>query len=465
MKITLSVFFAIACITAKAQTFPVDTLFKNGKLEDQINIVFLSDGYQSTETSKYITDVNTMLAVMFNQAPFKNYKSYFNAFAIKVPSTESGAIHPQNTTDSDCPGVPKVPVVNNYFGSTFDYAGIHRLLAVTKLGLAATTLATNFPQYDLAFVMVNSPYYGGSGGGFASSSTHPSSAEVSIHEIGHSFGFLADEYWAGPSYAVEKPNLTMQSDPLLVKWKNWIGIGGVGVYAHAESPTWFRPHQACKMRALGNPFCNVCTEAIVERIHSLTKPLLLYEPKASTIELAKDAIPFSLSLLKPTPNTLSIQWKKDNVVVAKNVESLLMKVSDFINKETIIKATVMDTTSLSKSSTHITTHVYSVEWTVKKTDPVTGIEIASKQKEYEIEIFPNPIEQQLNFAYTLPTSANTIVSLVDMNGRYVKTLVNKRQESGRHAYQFPSDVLPVPGLYFITFSFDDLKLTERIIKK
>jgi hypothetical protein len=85
----------LICSTLQAQTFEVDTVLKNGPISDRINFVFLGDGYTAGEQEKFITDVNDILNEMFSQAPFKQYKSYFNAFAVKVISAESGAKSPK----------------------------------------------------------------------------------------------------------------------------------------------------------------------------------------------------------------------------------------------------------------------------------------------------------------------------------------------------------------------------------
>jgi len=123
MRIIFIVMLLLFVGRTEAQIFPVDTLFKNGDIANRINLVFLSDGYQANEMGKYITDVNALLNNMFNQVPFKHYKNYFNAFAIKVPSNQSGAKHPRTSPDNDCAPVPQL-AVDNYFGSTFDYANI-----------------------------------------------------------------------------------------------------------------------------------------------------------------------------------------------------------------------------------------------------------------------------------------------------------------------------------------------------
>lgn len=448
----------------EAQIFPVDTLFKNGHIANRVNLVFLSDGYQANEMNKYITDVNGLLTNLFNQVPFKHYKNYFNAFAIKVPSNQSGAKHPRTSPDSDCAPVPAL-TVDNYFGSTFDYSNIHRLLVTTKMGTVISVLSANFPSYDQVFIVVNSPHYGGSGGDFASSSTHAQSANVSIHEIGHSFARLGDEYWAGPSYASEKPNLTQQSNPTLVKWKAWVGTSGVGVYPHAESPTWYRPHQNCKMRVLNAPFCSVCNETFVEKIHSLVNPIDSYSPNQLNIQFAEEPLEFSISPIEPQPNTLLVTWKKDGTALSSNQNSIVVPVTSFTETETKISATVTDNTSLSLSATHGTTHVYVVEWTITKEDPVTGVNVRSELLDYEIKLFPNPVPRDLNFSYALPRSAKVSVSLQDLAGRKIKSLVSGRQEAGEHSYTMDiSGTIKNSGVYILEFRFDDLVAFKRFVK-
>lgn len=455
--------------TLSAQLFPVDTLFKNGKLQERINLVFLSDGYTADEMNKYITDVNGLLDNLFNQVPFKHYKNYFNAFAVKVPSNEPGARHPQTSPDSDCLPVPQRTVVDNYFGSQFDYANIHRLLVPTKGGAISSVLASSFPLYDQVFVLVNSPYYGGSGGPNATSSTHTSAHEVSIHEIGHSFAGLADEYWAGAAYAVERANLTQQGNPSLVKWANWVGTLGVGVYPHAEAPTWYRPHQNCKMRFLNVPFCSVCNETFVERIHTLVNPLASYTPKALAMELGDEPIILSLSLIKPEPNTLSITWKRNETTFDTNNESVTLLPNSFTTNTTKIKAIITDNTSLSRSASHSVNHVYVVEWTIttddpSTEDPVTSVEIISAKSEYRVQVYPNPTNLDFNFSYLLPKPCKVNVTVFDLSGRKVKALINQRLEAGEHIYQYKAnDVFKSAGEFIVTFSFDDLIISRKVI--
>ncbi|MCE7863567.1 MAG: T9SS C-terminal target domain-containing protein [Bacteroidetes bacterium CHB5] len=447
-----------------AQVFPVDTLMKNGPIESRINLVFLSDGYQAHEIETYLADANGLLTNMFNQVPFKHYKNYFNAFAVKVPSVASGASHPRTSPDNDCASVPAL-TVDNYFGSSFDRYNIHRLLSPSKLPTVVSVLASSFPLYDQAFIVVNSPYYGGSGGDFATSSTHVSAHHVSIHEIGHSFARLADEYWAGQSYAAEKPNLTQQSNASLVKWANWVGTNNVGVYPHAESPSWYRPHQNCKMRLLNAPFCNVCNETFVERIHALVNPVESYTPVLLTHDLGEEAIEFSLSLISPEPNTLSVSWKNNNVSFASNVESVVLQPSAFTAALTKITATVTDNTTLSRSNTHTTSHVYVIEWTITKNDPVTGVNVKSEMHEYQVTVYPNPVADDFNFSYVLPQPARVNITVFDMQGKRVKSLVSQYQNNGEHAFRFKAaDVFGSSGEYILKFSFDDMIISRKVVR-
>ena len=152
--------------------------------------------------------------------------NYFNVFTIEVPSVESGTNHPGTSPDPDCQQVP-ISTANNYFGSSFDISAIHRLVCIEHEDSAANVLATNFPEYDIVLVIVNSPYYGGSGGYYTVTTTDENTGEVSLHEIGHSFGNLADEYWSG--YPWEAPNETKNSDPLTIRWKNWLYDNGIEI--------------------------------------------------------------------------------------------------------------------------------------------------------------------------------------------------------------------------------------------
>ena len=328
MKIFATALFlfliTIQILFAQQFDFEADTLQYSGVTANRINLAILGDGYQEHELDKFINDSRVFLDKFFATSPIKEYRNYFNVIAVKVISEESGASHPGTAGDEFSLANHPVVSVDNFFGSTFDYAGIHRLLVATNSFHISSVLAANFPEYDQAIILVNSPFYGGAGGRFATASTDGSSANVAIHEIGHSFARLSDEYWAGNQYAGESPNMTRITDPERVKWHNWMNTDDVGIYQHCcggNSGAWYKPHQRCKMQFVAAEFCPVCVETFVEKFHSLVSPLDGYQP----VELAvtENAFPrsFALDLLHPEPRSLAIEWNLNGVVIASDVDS------------------------------------------------------------------------------------------------------------------------------------------------
>jgi len=455
---SLALILSVISFSLNAQTFQVDTLLKNGPLQERINLVFMGDGYTASEQAKYITDVTEIIQTLFATPPFSHYKDYFNVFAIKVISLESGANHPKTSPDADCTFAEAV--VNNYFGSTFDYANIHRLLYPNFPGLVATVLANNFPLYDQGFVVVNTPFYGGAGGAFATCSDHPNGREVAMHEIGHSFAGLADEYWAGPQYATEKPNMTAQSDALLIKWKNWLGTDNVGIYGHTGNAGWKKPHMNCKMGVLNQPLCPVCTETFVEKFHQHVKSLRSYSPPAGTMPLPTEALTFSLELIKPEPNTIQITWRKNNVIIASNVETLTLQPSEVLTPATL-QVTVSDNTELQRSESHQVSHVYTVQWQLGTPEVITGIE--PTEKHFKISAYPNPVIDRLNYSFTLEKPEKVKVDLLDTQGKEVRSLLNAQLSAGEHEYSVHLEHSLPEGEYILQYTLGGVVVTRKLV--
>ncbi|MBO2009680.1 M64 family metallopeptidase [Hymenobacter negativus] len=457
----------LLALPGRAQVFPVDTLIKNGPLNNRINLVFVGDGYQANQMSTYLADVNRAVSAIFQQPPFSQYQQYFNVFAIRVPSTQSGTKHPR--TASDCTTVPNFGIANptTYFNTTFDSGNIHRLIVTSGQSALGSVLAASFPQYTKAIVMVNSPEYGGSGGSIITMTANTSAPEVMIHEMGHTFGALADEYWAGQQYAAEKPNMTQPAVVTPLRWQSWVGLNGVGNYPFAatENPAWSRPHQNCKMRFLGVPFCSVCIETLIERTHAAARGLQGYTPTNTTISNPTQDITFRLDLLQPNPNTLKVTWKRDGVVFNRNTAVVRVGTTLLTGGPHIIRAEVVDTTALSKNVSHNTAHRYVVEWNVQNT--VTGTRLDASTAEYKIETYPNPVTDVLNLSYTLSRATDVRLVVLDAAGRRVKTLTKARQAAGTYDYQLHTEELGLrqAGVYTLLVEIDGLPTTRQLVKQ
>lgn len=448
-------------LPAAAQTFPVDTLVKTGPLARRINLVFVPDGYQASEMPLFRSRVTQVLNSLFAQTPFLEYRSYFNAFAIEVPSTQSGSTHPR--TAPDC-GTVQPFAASTYFNSTFDFGGIHRLLVPQGSAALGAVLTRNFPSYDQVFVLVNSPDYGGSGGQFATASANASATEIMVHEIGHSFGGLADEYWAGPQYARETINMTQTTAPTTVRWAPWMGTGGIGIFPHTTDPSWKKPHLNCKMQFLGAPFCAVCREAFVEKFHALVRPLQAYAPTGLAINGPTQDLAFALTLLPPAPNTVRVTWTRNGTVFARNTATATVPLAQLPVGTHTVRAVVTDTTALTRRASHATLHSYTVDWTITRT--ATGVNMASSTAEYEVETYPNPVGDVLNLSYTLPRPAPVVLTVTDAAGRPVKTIRYARQLPGRYQYQLRPEELGVraAGVYTLRLNVDGIVTSRQLVK-
>ena len=448
-----------------AQVFEVDTIYKSGEDERRINLVILSDGYQESELPQFIIDATNFSDELFSQRPFLEYKDYFNIYAIKVPSNESGADHPGNGTDVTEPAHPVIDV-DNYFGSSFDVASIHRLLVPLNGGAINSVLANNFPLYDQVLILVNTPYYGGSGGQYATTSLDAAANEIAIHELGHSFSNLSDEYWAGDQFAGENLNMTQETDPSLVKWINWMGEEGIGIYQHCcggNSAQWYRPHENCKMRALGNPFCVVCVENTIEKIHSLVSPIDSFAPEEMSMDLETGTdLEFGLNLIDITPvNTLTTNWVLNGASMNTDVSFVSITEPDLEVGNNTLTVFVEDVTDLQRIDMHTSIHIYSVEWNIDFDVQANIIDAKGVKSELEIIAYPNPVTDMLNVRFNNPFNGAFHASLYTLDGKLMKETSDHSQE----LLQIDTSDLPA-GAYIVKYYLDDVYITsQKIIRK
>lgn len=263
-------------IDEKARPYETVEILKNGKPEIKVDIVILAEGYTKNEMLEFTEDAQRVTQYLFEEEPFKSEKDKFNVSAVLSPSLESG---------TDIPG--ENVYINTLFNSSFYTFDLPRYLSTTDLK-SIYDVAGNVP-YDQIYLLVNSERYGG--GGFYNLVTvctadNELTKEVIVHEFGHGFGGLGDEYY-NSTVAYEdfynldiepwEPNLTtlvdfeskwkkMVSDSTLIptprkyQYRNTIGAYEGGGYM---TKGIYSPFIDCRMKSNeAKRFCPVCTESI-----------------------------------------------------------------------------------------------------------------------------------------------------------------------------------------------------------
>lgn len=336
-----------------SQQFDVVEIERNGPLNSSINYVIMGDGFTENEQDLFLESARNIKEYIFNKPPYLNYQSFFNIYAIKVISNESGANHPgtgEVDTEDYLSNTHPVKEVDNYFGSSFDTAGIHRLLNPVNSSRIYEVLTTNLPAYDQVIIIVNTTFYGGAGGRFATGSLAPEASSIMFHEIGHTFSDLADEYYAGDQYVRERINMTQETNPSSVKWKNWMGVAEIndnnglpsriGIYQHGQgdvSSLWYKPSiSKCLMESLYQPLCEVCREGTVERIHDLVFDLPDLLKDTSNISILSTESTLSISADQSVLDVFDIKWYHDNRLIQNGglsytlTDSLQMELGDYV---------------------------------------------------------------------------------------------------------------------------------------
>jgi hypothetical protein len=255
-------------------------LKKSGDCAKSVDVAILAEGYRQEEMSKFIGDASRLTDSLFKVEPFRSLQSKFNIYALKTPSVDSG---------TDIPG--RNIYANTLYNSTFYTFDIARYLTTSDMK-TVYDMAASVP-YDYLIVLVNSKEYGG--GGFCNylsvcTSDNSLAANVFIHEFGHEFAGLGDEYYTSEvaydnyyNLKIEpwEPNLTTLVDfkskwgalidastpvptPRSAKFESKTGVFEGGGYM---AKGIYSPMEDCRMKSnKPNSFCPVCQEAIRKAI-------------------------------------------------------------------------------------------------------------------------------------------------------------------------------------------------------
>jgi len=213
--------------------FPVSPVMENGAPSDKVDIVILGDGYAAGDMEKFRKDAQRFNDTMFRTHPFKERKKDFNVWRVDVVSGESGIDVPDKNEWRD-----------NTLGTAYNTFGSARYVLTTD-NKTLRDIAAAAP-YDFICILVNDTRYGGGGIYNLYATTYTNEKVVGqewqmdyvyVHEFGHSFAGLADEYYTSSTAyndfylaGVEpwEPNITSLLDKGNVKWKALLS-GGVEV--------------------------------------------------------------------------------------------------------------------------------------------------------------------------------------------------------------------------------------------
>ena len=254
-------------------TTPYAYLQKSGSPEDCIDVAILAEGYTKEEMELFLKDAKIACESLFAHEPFRSMKDRFNIVAVESPSKDSGVSAPKN-------GIWK----NTAFSSHFDSFYSDRYLTSSNLTDIHNSLA-GIP-YEHIIILANTEQYGG--GGIYNSFTlttahHEHFRPVVVHEFGHSFAGLADEYYYDKDlfngiypFDVEpwEQNITTRVN-FPAKWKDMVGKGTAKLVEGGgySSKNIYRGADDCRMKTNTCPgFCPVCQRAIKRMIDFYTRP-------------------------------------------------------------------------------------------------------------------------------------------------------------------------------------------------
>lgn len=259
----------------------VFSIQKKGNPANKVDLVFVAEGYTAAEQGKFEADAKRFAESLFTIPPFDKCKDHFNVWGVGLVSEESG-------TDVSGKGIYKNTALNSGY-YTF---GVDRYLTTPDIR-SIRNAVWNVPC-DAIFVLVNAETYGGGGMyNFYAIGTadNERTLHVFVHEFGHSFAGLADEYFSSEvayndfynlKYEPWEPNITTLVNfdskwkdllpphtpiptPLTAQYKDKTGVFEGGGYV---AKGIYRPADHCMMRDYA-PFCPACSRAILRMVNYL----------------------------------------------------------------------------------------------------------------------------------------------------------------------------------------------------
>ena len=190
------------------------SLQKSGPSADKVDLLILGDGYTAAERGKFEAQARKVTELLFAQSPFKEHRQDFNVWALCPPSRESGVSRPSTGIHKRTP-----------LGTSYDAFGSERYV-LTMDNRAWRDIAAQAP-YEFVEILVNAETYGGGGIHNLYSTASAGNSTIGylfVHEFGHHFAGLADEYYTSDVAVTNSPARPEPWEP--------------NVTIHPESPKW-----------------------------------------------------------------------------------------------------------------------------------------------------------------------------------------------------------------------------------
>ncbi len=199
---------------------PLLEIERHGPSAEKVDFLILGDGYTAAERGKFEKDARRLAEILFATSPFKERRSDFNVWGLSPPALESGISRPSTGIHRRSP-----------VGATYDAFGSERYVLSFENRSLRDVAA--FAPYEFIEILTNSRTYGG-GGIFGLYSTVAADSlwapYLFIHEFGHHFAGLADEYYTSdvayePAADIVEPwepNVTAHPDRDSLKWRNLV---------------------------------------------------------------------------------------------------------------------------------------------------------------------------------------------------------------------------------------------------
>lgn len=276
------------------------TLLDNGPAVSKVDLLVIADGYTAAQRAKLEGDVKRLTGALLSTEPFKRHARDFNVRVLHVPSPSSGISNPRkNEWRTSLLGLAFNAFDSDRYVLTFSDRNLREAAASVP--------------YDALILLANERKYGG-GGIFnlwatCTADTEPS-AYVFVHEFGHSFAGLADEYYSSqvayedltrPGVEPWEPNVTALLDPTKLKWKDLVASGTPlpTPWNQEKFDEVDRAYQERRKQMIDAQASEETNEALMREIKALTQPLLAAEPHYGKVGAFEGAMYLPKGLYRP----------------------------------------------------------------------------------------------------------------------------------------------------------------------